>query len=255
MPGGLEGKHAVVTGGGRGIGAAIATTLAGDGAALTLMGRDEARLADQAGKLERARAVALDLTDAESIERAFAEAVDGFGPVSVLVNNAGVVETAPFTRSTVEQWNRMIDVNVLGTMLCTKAVLPAMVEAGWGRVVNIASVAGLKGYAYVAGYCATKHAVVGMTRALAAETARQGVTVNAVCPGYTDTDMVREGIRNIMDKTGRSEKEACAELVKHNPQGRLIEPNEVAATVAWLCLPGSESVTGQAIAIAGGEVP
>jgi NAD(P)-dependent dehydrogenase (short-subunit alcohol dehydrogenase family) len=148
----------------------------------------------------------------------------------------------------------LLEVNLIGTFLCSRAVLPAMVEAGFGRIVNVASIAGLKGAAYVSAYCAAKHGVVGLTRALAIETAQKGITVNAVCPSYTDTAMVQDAIANIVEKTGRGPTEAAAELVKKNPQGRLIRPDEVAAAVLWLCTPGAGAITGQAIAIAGGEV-
>jgi NAD(P)-dependent dehydrogenase (short-subunit alcohol dehydrogenase family) len=172
----------------------------------------------------------------------------------VLVNNAGAAESAPLVRTSLDLFRRLLDVNLIGTFLCSRAALPGMLEAGFGRVVNVASIAGLKGAAYVSAYCAAKHGVVGLTRALALETAARGITVNAVCPGYTDTDMVRSAIANIVEKTGRSAAEAYAELVMKNPQGRLVQPEEVAATVLWLCSPGAEAITGQAIAIAGGEV-
>jgi NAD(P)-dependent dehydrogenase (short-subunit alcohol dehydrogenase family) len=145
-------------------------------------------------------------------------------------------------------------VNLDGTFHCTQAALPDMLAAGWGRIVNVASTAGLTGYGYIAAYCASKHAVIGLTRALAVEVATKGITVNAVCPGYTDTEMVKETVANIVDKTGRTPDQALTELTARNPQRRLIKPQEVAATVAWLCLPDSDSITGQAIAISGGEV-
>jgi NAD(P)-dependent dehydrogenase (short-subunit alcohol dehydrogenase family) len=240
----------VVSGGGRGIGAAIAVRLAALGASLTLMGRDRVRLEAAAEALPRARAIPCDITDEAAVRDAFAQA----GEIHILVNNAGAAETAPFAKTTLEQFRRMLDVNLTGAFLCSQAVLPAMTAAGFGRIVNIASTAGLKGYAYVSAYCAAKHGLVGLTRALALETARDGITVNAVCPGYTDTDMVRGAAAAISAKTGRSEAEARAALIKDNPQGRLIQPEEVADTVAWLCQSGSGAITGQAIAVAGGEV-
>jgi NAD(P)-dependent dehydrogenase (short-subunit alcohol dehydrogenase family) len=252
--GALDGRHAVVTGGGRGIGAAVATALAAEGARLTLLGRNESQLKEQSEALPLAQAICCDVTDEAAVAAAFAEARRAFGPVAILVNNAGAAESAPFVRTSLELLRRMLDVNLVGTFLCTRAVLPDMLGAGFGRIVNVASVAGLKGAAYVSAYCAAKHGVIGLTRALALETATKGVTVNAVCPSYTDTDMARAAIANIVAKTGRRAADAEMELVRKNPQGRLIRPDEVAATVLWLCAPGSEAITGQAIALAGGEV-
>jgi NAD(P)-dependent dehydrogenase (short-subunit alcohol dehydrogenase family) len=250
----LDGRHAVVTGGGRGIGAAVASALADAGARITLMGRSEAPLQEKASELQMARAVRCDVTDEAAVAAAFAEAVGAFGPVAILINNAGAAASAPFVRTSLELFRRLLDVNLIGTFLCSRAALPGMLEARFGRIVNVASVAGLKGAAYVSAYCAAKHGVVGLTRALALETATKGITVNAVCPSYTDTEMARRAIATIVEKTGRSAEEAEAELVRKNPQGRLIRPDEVAATVLWLCAPGSEAITGQAIAIAAGEV-
>ncbi|HEY5789496.1 MAG TPA: SDR family oxidoreductase, partial [Gammaproteobacteria bacterium] len=176
------------------------------------------------------------------------------GPVEVLVNHAGAARSAPLQRTDLALWQQMLAVNLTGVFLCCRAVLPAMRERGWGRIVNVASTAGLRGYAYVGAYCAAKHGVIGLTRALALETAREGITVNAVCPGYADTEMTRATLENIRAKTGRSAEQALAELVRFNPQGRLVAPAEVAAAVAWLCAPDSAAVTGQAVAVAGGEV-
>jgi NAD(P)-dependent dehydrogenase (short-subunit alcohol dehydrogenase family) len=254
MTAALDGRHAVVTGGGRGIGAAIATTLAAEGIRITLMGRNEAQLTEKAATLPVAQAVRCDVTEEAAVAAAFAEATRAFGPVAILVNNAGAAESAPFLRTSLELFRRMLDVNLIGTFLCSRAALPDMFEAGFGRIVNVASIAGLKGAAYVSAYCAAKHGVVGLTRALALETATKGITVNAVCPSYTDTDTVQDAVANIVEKTGRSAAEAEAELVGKNPQGRLIRPEEVAATVLWLCGPGTDAITGQAIAVAGGEV-
>ncbi len=250
----LSGRHAVVTGGGRGIGAAIASALAEAGAKLTLMGRTLAPLQERASALPGAQAIACDVTDEAAVARAFAEATATLGPVAILINNAGAAASAPFARTSLELFRQMLDVNLVSTFLCSRAALPGMLEAGFGRIVNVASVAGLKGAPYIAAYCAAKHGVVGLTRALAMETARKGITVNAVCPSYTDTDMAQSAIANIIEKTGRSAAEAEAALVQKNPQGRLIRPDEVASTVLWLCAPGAEAITGQAIAIAGGEV-
>ena len=250
----LAGRHAVVTGGGRGIGAAVAERLVRLGANLTLMGRDMARLEAAAGALPRARALVCDVTDEDAVAQAFEQAAKLAGDPAILVNNAGAAISAPFRKTTLDQFRHMLDVNLTGAFLCSRAVLPAMTEAGAGRIVNIASTAGLKGYAYVSAYGAAKHGLVGLTRALALETAERGITVNAVCPGYTDTNMVRDATAAIAAKTGRSEAEARAALVKDNPLGRLIQPAEVAETVAWLCQSGSGAVTGQAVAVAGGEV-
>jgi NAD(P)-dependent dehydrogenase (short-subunit alcohol dehydrogenase family) len=254
MTGKLAGRHAVVTGAGRGIGAAIATALAAEGGRLTLIGRGEAELRAKAGELPDAQAISCDVTDEAAVATAFERAVEAFGPVAVLINNAGAADSAPFVRTSLALFRRMLDVNLIGTFLCSRAALPGMLEAGFGRIVNVASIAGLKGAPYIAAYCAAKHGVVGLTRALAMETAAKGITVNVVCPSYTDTNMARRAIANIIEKTGRSAVEAEAELVRKNPQGRLVTPEEVAATVLWLCAPGAEAITGQAIAIAGGEV-
>ena len=185
---------------------------------------------------------------------AFEAAAEKLGPVSILINNAGIAGSAAFHRMELAHWQSMIETNLTGTFLCTRAAYPAMREAKWGRIVNVASTAGLSGYAYIAAYAASKHGMIGLTRSLALEAAKTGVTVNAVCPGYTDTDIVRTTLDSIMEKTGRSEEEALAELTQLNPQGRLIQPAEVAETVAWLCLDSSASITGQSIVIAGGEI-
>lgn len=255
----LESRHAVVTGGGRGIGAAVAAELAGLGARLTLMGRGLDGLDATAERLRAdtgadIRTIAGDVTDEDAVNAAFAQAADGLGPVSVLVNNAGASESAPFSRTDLGLWTRMLDVNLTGVFLCTRAVVPAMLAAGGGRIVNVASTAGQTGYPYVSAYCAAKHGVIGLTRALARELATSGITVNAVCPGFTETDMVADAVRNITEKTGRSDDEAKAALAKTNPQGRLVQPEEVARVVGWLAAPGADAVTGQAISVSGGEV-
>lgn len=247
--------HALVTGGGRGIGAAIARRLVADGLQVTVLGRGLAAVqALAAENPERLHAVAADVADAQEVARAVADAQARFGPVQVLVNNAGQAESAPFLKMDAGLWQRMLDVNLTGTMLCTQAVLPGMVAAGWGRVVNVASTAGQVGYAYVSAYCAAKHGVIGLTRALALELAAKGVTVNAVCPGYTETDIVKDSIARVVAKTGRSAEDARAEFVKTNPQGRLVDPAEVADAVAWLCGAGAGAVTGQSVSVSGGEV-
>ena len=252
----LAGRHALVTGATRGIGAEIAAALAADGARVTLLGRDAARLTEVSARIgERAAAtVTADITRADAVREAFAAARRQLGPVHILVNNAGQAASAKFADTDEALWNRLLGVNLTGTYLCTREAVPDMLEAGFGRIVNIASIAGLRGAAYVSAYAASKHAVIGLTRSLALEYAARNITVNAVCPGYTDTEMVRQAIGNIMQKTGRSESEALAALTITNPQRRLITPAEVSNAVIWLCRPGTESVTGQSIVIAGGEV-
>ena len=253
----LQGQHALVTGGGRGIGAAISRALVQAGAKVTITGRSRESLERHAGSLHDFGEVHLetcDVTDQASISNAFEHAAQSLGPVAMLVNNAGQAESQPFLKTSLETWRNMLEVNLTGTFLCTQAALPGMLEAGWGRIINVSSTAGLVGYPYVSAYVAAKHGVIGLTRALALELATKNITVNAVCPGYTETDIVHDAIENIMAKTGRSETEARAELTKRNPQARMIQPGEVAETVLWLCQANSGSITGQAIAIAGGEV-
>ncbi|MGO4474739.1 SDR family NAD(P)-dependent oxidoreductase [Massilia sp. 2TAF26] len=247
----LAGKHAVVTGASRGIGLAIARALQAQGARVTLMARDAAALEAAAAGLGGASGwQAIDVADAAGVAAAFERA----GRVDILVNNAGQAASAPFMKTDEALWQRMLEVNLSGAYHCIQAALPAMLDAGWGRIVNVASTAGLTGYRYVAAYCAAKHGLVGLTRALALELAAKGVTVNAVCPGYTETDIVQEAVANIVRKTGRSEEQARAELAAGNPQGRLVRPEEVAHAVAMLCLPAAAAMNGQSIAVAGGEV-
>ncbi len=248
-------RHALVTGGGSGIGASIAEALVAAGLRVTITGRRldvlQALTARFPGQMQ---AVVADVTDEAAIAQAFAQAKAGFGPVQVLVNNAGQAHSAPFLKTDVALWQQMLSVNLTGTFLCTQAALPDMLAAKWGRIINVASTAGLVGYAYVAAYVAAKHGVVGLTRALALEVAKKGITVNAVCPGYTETDILRESIANVVAKTGRSVEEARAEFASGNPQGRIVQPQEVADAVLWLSGPGAASVTGQSIAVSGGEV-
>ncbi len=248
-------RHALVTGGGQGIGAAIAQALVARGLNVTVLGRRLAvvqALADT--DPEHLHAVSADVADAAQVAEAVASAEARFGPVDVLVNNAGQAQTAPFLKMDLALWHQMLSVNLTGTLVCTQSVLPGMVARGWGRVVNVASTAGQVGYAYVSAYCAAKHGVVGLTKSLALEMAKKGVTVNAVCPGYTETDIVRESIERVVAKTGRTAEEARAEFVKSNPQGKLVQPEQVADAVAWLCGEGAGAVTGQQISVAGGEV-
>jgi len=253
----LDGKHALVTGGARGIGLAIARELLRQGAAVTLTGRDEAALDAAVATLAPlgiARRVRMDVADPASVGQGMADAARTAGRIDILVNNAGQAESAAVGKTDDALWARMLAVNLSGTFYCSRAVLPGMLEAGWGRIVNVASTAGLIGYTYTAAYCASKHGVVGLTRAMAMEVAAKGVTVNAVCPGFTETDLGREAIANISARTGRSEAESKAALAAFNPQKRLVQPDEVANAAVWLCLPASAAMNGQAIAVAGGEV-
>ena len=253
----LAGKHALVTGGSRGIGMAIVRILLSHGARVTMLARSEKTLEEAARQLTgrgEVGYVSANVCHADEVRNAFQEAQKRFDRIDILINNAGRASSAPFLKTDSELWRQMLAVNLDGTFHCTQAALPGMLAAGWGRVVNVASTAGLTGYAYVSAYCAAKHAVVGLTRALAVEVAPKGITVNAVCPGYTDTNMVSESVNKIVAKTGRSAADVHSELISRNPQKRLVQPEEVANSVAWLCLPGSEAINGQAIAIAGGEV-
>ena len=253
----LEGRHALVTGGSRGIGYAVARGLLRQGARVTLMGRGAAALEQATQALAqpgRLHYVSGDISSHEDVERAFAQAKECFGPIEVLVNNAGQAESQRFDRIDSAAWQQMIAVNLTGTFHCMQAALPDMLAAQWGRIVNVASTAGLIGYPYVSAYCAAKHGVIGLTRAVALETARKGVTVNAVCPGYTETDIVHEAIANITAKTGMSAQQARDKLAERNPQGRLIQPDEVADAVLWLCQDSAASITGQSIPVDGGEV-
>jgi NAD(P)-dependent dehydrogenase (short-subunit alcohol dehydrogenase family) len=252
----LSGKHALVTGASRGIGIAVAQRLLEEGAKVTLLGRHLETVVEAAIKLspQDAHGVSADVSNSDQMRSAFDDATNRFGPIDILVNNAGQASSAPVHKTDDALWHAMLAVNLTGTYYGIRQVLPSMLERNFGRIVNIASTAGLKGYPYVAAYSAAKHGVIGLTRSLALEVAGKNITANAVCPGYTDTNLVRETIANIQAKTQRSAAEALAVLVANNPQRRLIRCEEVANAVAWLCLPGAESITGQSIAVAGGEV-
>jgi 3-hydroxybutyrate dehydrogenase len=254
----LDRSVAWVTGGGRGIGAAIAHALARDGAAVVVSARSRDEVAAVARAIDadggRALAAVCDVTDAQQIDDAYRAAVDRFGHLDILINNAGFAESAPFVRLERDLWDKSIAVNLTGSYLCMRAVLPAMIERAHGRIVNVASVAGKVGFPYTAAYCAAKHGVLGLTRSAAVEVAQKGVTVNAVCPGWVDTDMTAASIRRIVERTGRSAEDARRALESMNPIGRLIRPEEVAAVVRFLVGPEAAAITGQAYGVDGGEV-
>ena len=253
-------QHAVITGGSRGIGAAIAEALAQMGVSISLISRNAETLKATANRIgenygARVATEVADLTEEPAVRQAIARVSDSLGAApTILINSAGMALSSPFLKSDAASWRKMLYTDLMTAVYCSQAVLPTMLVSKWGRVINVASTAGLTGYAYITAYCAAKHAMVGLTRALAIETARTGVTVNAVCPGYTHSDMTTHSIENIIEKTHRTREEAIASLVSRNPQGRLIEPAEVADAVTWLCGEKASSVTGQCIVIAGGEL-
>lgn len=247
------GRNVLLTGGGRGIGAAIARALTGAGARVTVLGRTAAPLRAMVAEGHAADFEQADVADAEALAAAVTRAAQR-GPIEILVNNAGAVETAPFLRTERALWDRMLAVNLTSVFEATRLVLPGMAERRFGRVVTVASTAGLTGYPYVSAYVAAKHGVVGLTRALALEFARSGVTINAICPGYTDTDLLADSIAKVAAKSGRSAEQLREGFIRNSPQGRLVRPEEVAAAALFLCGPGSDAMTGQAIAVAGGEV-
>ena len=249
----LKGKHAFITGGGTGIGLATARALAARGARLTLAARNFARLKEAASQLD-AYPVSVDVANEASVAAAFEAARAKHGPVAILVNNAGITPSAPLHNTDLAMWNEVIAINLTGAFLCTRAALADMYAAQWGRIVNVASIAGLKGGMYISAYCASKHGMIGMTRALAHETAKRGVTVNAVCPGYVETDIIDRAVDTITTKTRLNKDEARAMLYAGNPQGRLITADEVASAISWLCSEGAAATNGAAIPMTGGEI-
>ncbi len=255
----LAGQHAIVTGGSKGIGAACAAFLARMGANISLIARSQSDLDTKAREISAEHGVQVasataDVSKADDVAASFESVQGELGPAHILINNAGIGKSAPMHRMSLEIWEMTIGLNLTGTFLCTQQVYPAMREAGYGRIINISSTVGLRGYPYIAAYSSSKHGVVGFTRSLALECATKGITVNAVCPGYTDTDLVAEAVDNIVEKTGQSVDDVRAHLAGTSPIGRLITPDEVAETVAWLALPSSAAITGQSIVVSGGSV-
>lgn len=249
MQANLHGQHALVTGGGTGVGSAIAVALAEAGAAVTITGRREAPLQETAARHEKIAWAIADVTKADELRTAFSSAADNRGPVSIVIANAGVAESQPFGRLSAEQWQHTIDVNLTGVFHTFQCALEPMLAAGWGRMIAIASVAGLSGSAYVSAYCAAKHGVVGLTRALAEELQPKGITVNAICPGYTQTPMLDRTLDNIVQKTGMSRDQAAATLLKDSPTGKFVQPSEIADLVLQLCADQADPTNGAAIAM------
>ncbi len=248
----LSGKHALVTGGGTGIGAAIALALAEAGAKVTIAGRRLEPLERQCAKNSLISSVTADVSDPVSVTSMFTRAREKHGPVDIVIANAGIGKAAPIAKTDLAMWNETMNVNLTGTFLTLKEAAAGMNDLKWGRMITIASTAGLMGSPYISAYSASKHGVVGLTRSLAMELAGSGITVNAVCPGFTETDMVKTSVANIMEKTGKDEKFARKALADTNPLGRIIQPDEVAAAVLWLVGPGSDAITGQSISVCGG---
>ena len=251
----LQEKTALITGGGRGIGRAMALSFARHGARVALAARTAAQVEQVAAEIgNNAIALVCDVSDSESVTRMFSNMRERLGDADILVNNAGIAESATLVNTTDELWHRHLSINLSGTFYCTRAALPAMLKKGWGRVINVASIAGKTGAPYVAAYTASKHGVLGLTRSVALEVASKGITVNAICPGYVDTDMVSRGIDQITAKTGRTAEEALDSLKKMSPQNRLITPEEVAAVALLLASDEGRGINGQGINVDGGSV-
>jgi len=251
----LDGKTALITGGGRGIGRAIALAFAREGARIAVAARTAEQVERVASEIgNNAIALVCDVSDPESVARMFSEMRERFGDADILVNNAGIAESATLVNTTDELWHRLLAINLSGTFYCTRAALPAMLKNGWGRVINIASIAGKTGAPYITAYSASKHGVLGLTRSVALEVAAAGVTVNAICPGYVDTDMTTRGVERITAKTGRTAEEALDSLKKMSPQNRLVTPEEVASVALLLASNEGRGINGQGINVDGGTV-
>lgn len=253
LPNAIAFRHALVTGGGSGVGHAVARALADQGVEVTICGRRIGALKAAAEDHPRLHAIAADVTEKESMNGLYREAEAARGPIDIVVANAGMAASGPAAKTTLQDWKTSLDVNLTGAFLTVQPALAGMAERKKGRIVFVASTAGIKGYGYVAPYVTAKHGVIGLMRALAVEFAKTGVTVNAVCPGFVETDMLERSVARIVEKTGRSREEARASLLSANPQGRFVQPDEVASAVLWLCSEKAASVTGQALSISGGE--